>query len=69
MPHHVKIVPARLRYYDPDLGCARRRVIGYRAVCECGEYSRVQATVRLAREWRAEHLMVSEHGATTRSRE
>jgi hypothetical protein len=69
MRHVVKVVPARIRYLDPELLCRRRRVIGYRAACECGEYSGVKATVRLAREWRAEHLAADDEHEERHTRE
>jgi hypothetical protein len=58
MPHHVKIVPVRLRSHDPGLGCDRLRVIGYRAVCECGERTAVAESVAAAR------LAIREHAQT-----
>jgi hypothetical protein len=53
--HRVKIVPVRLRDHPPGLGCDRLHVIGYRAVCSCGERGPVAARVSGAREWQATH--------------
>jgi hypothetical protein len=56
MPHHVKVVPVRVRRYDAELDCDKSRIVGYRATCSCGWRGTVRPTVRGARADHREHV-------------
>jgi len=55
MPHRVKIRPVRQKFWDGDLHTTVIRTVGHRAVCECGERSKVRRSKRELREWRKAH--------------
>jgi hypothetical protein len=54
MAHRVKLVRARVKNHDADLGCDRVRGVGWRLVCSCGQRSPVRARIAELREW--EHV-------------
>jgi hypothetical protein len=61
MPEHVvTITPFRQRHWDSELHTTVVRTHGYRAVCSCGERSRVKRKRRELRGWaRAHHAHVA----------
>jgi hypothetical protein len=54
MVHRVKLVRARVKKHDDDLGCDVSRGIGWRLVCSCGQKSAVKTRIAELREW--EHV-------------
>jgi hypothetical protein len=54
--HRVSFQPLRVRYHDDDLGCDVLRLIGYRAVCSCGQRSQAKRSKRELRTWKRAHL-------------
>lgn len=49
VPHHLSVVPVRLRVRLDDLRVDAVRGVGYRWVCSCGERGRVERSVAIAR--------------------
>lgn len=54
--HSVKLTPVRIRTHDDDLGCDVLHLIGYRAVCSCGQHSRIKRSKHELRTWARSHL-------------
>jgi len=63
--HHVKVVSVKLRDRPAGLGCDRLRGIGFRAVCDCGEQSRIVATHRAARALARDLVKMSQDHGTS----
>jgi hypothetical protein len=55
MGHKVKIAPVRQRFWDNDLHTTVIRTVGHRAVCECGERSKVKRRKGELRTWQRDH--------------
>jgi hypothetical protein len=63
-PPKSRIDHATFHYHDADLATTRVRGIGFRAVCACGEHSRVVASYAMARGWNRDHARTHLKGGT-----
>jgi hypothetical protein len=55
MAHKVKIASVRMSSWNDALSVNHLRLIGFRAVCECGERSKVKRRKGELRAWQREH--------------
>jgi hypothetical protein len=53
--HSVKLNPVRQKFWDSELHTTVIRTVGHRAVCECGERSKVKRSKGALREWGKAH--------------